>query len=209
MGAWREVGEGMRMPCQYHTKAERDTLNAQRQDFLKAQKLQQKTAGWSSTWDHTLLGVLGTFPTKMTGSIQLNMLISKTGWSQQRLSPPCNLNAPLKVISSGTAFQLHSPWTIQAMFQSKAQGAAISWSFPGHPSPESYECLLLDSQRQVYIYYYSNSCGLQLGAILQKRSLLLDLNVCFLSSYNFPYPLNSIAITSSPIFLQGSTVFKE
>ena len=111
MGAWREVGEGMRMPCQYHTKAERDTLNAQRQDFLKAQKLQQKTAGWSSPWDHTLLGVLGTFPTKMTGSIRLNMLISKTGWSQQRLSPPCNLNAPLKVISSGTAFQLHSPWT--------------------------------------------------------------------------------------------------
>ena len=39
MGAWREVGEGMRMLCQYYTKAERDTLNAQRQDFLKAQKL--------------------------------------------------------------------------------------------------------------------------------------------------------------------------
>ena len=39
MGAWREVGEGMRVPCQYDTEAERDTLNVRGQDFFKAQKL--------------------------------------------------------------------------------------------------------------------------------------------------------------------------
>lgn len=145
----------------------------------------------------------------MTGSIWLNMLISKTGWSQQRPSPPCNLKAPAKVISLGTPSNSTLHGWLQAMFQNKAQEAPSSWSFPGHPSPESYESSFWTPIYRYTYFYYSNSCGLQLGAILQKRLLLLELNVCFLSSCNFPYPLNSISITSSPAFLQGSTIFEE
>ena len=137
------------------------------------------------------------------------MLISKTGWSQQRLSPPCNLKAPDKVISSGTAFQLHSPWMTPSHVPKQSSRGTffmkLSWtSIPRVMSPSFW------TPRDRYTYfYYSNSCGLQLGAILQKRLLLLDLNVCFLSSCNFPYPLNNISITSSPAFLQGSTIFEE
>lgn len=132
------------------------------------------------------------------------MLISKTEWSQQRLSPLCNLMTPTKGLPTPLSMDHSRP-----CFKTQPKRHLLQEAFLDIPR---YLRVLPSGSPKTGVHTSTTvilvRCNWEPSSHLSLRRLLLDLNICFLPSRNFRYPLNGVSITSSA-FLQGPTLLGE